>query len=100
MTFSGLGNVTGQVYAGPTRSQHLVSVNGTAGHNAARIREFSYSWPPNGILVMHTDGLSTGTGLETQPALALRDPTLIAGVLYRDFSRGRDDATVLVAKAA
>jgi anti-sigma regulatory factor (Ser/Thr protein kinase) len=100
IAFSGLGNVVGQVYAGQQRSQHLVSVNGTAGHNAARIREFSYAWPPNGILVMHTDGLSTSTGLETRPALALRDPTLIAGVLYRDFSRGHDDATVLVAKAA
>jgi anti-sigma regulatory factor (Ser/Thr protein kinase) len=100
VTFSGLGNVTGQIYAGPQRSQHLVSVNGTAGHQAARIREFNYPWPEGGIIVMHSDGLASGTSLDSRPALALRDPTLIAGILYRDFSRGHDDATVIVAKAA
>jgi anti-sigma regulatory factor (Ser/Thr protein kinase) len=100
LAFSGLGNVAGQIYTGAGRAQHLVSVNGTAGHHAARIREFSYLWPADGILVMHSDGLASGTGLETRPGLALRDPSLIAGVLYRDFSRGHDDATVVVAKAA
>jgi hypothetical protein len=100
MTFSGLGNVTGQIYSGAGLNQHLVSVNGTAGHQIARIREFSYPWPADGILVMHSDGLSTSTSLESRPALALCDPSLIAGVLYRDFSRGHDDATVVVAKAA
>jgi anti-sigma regulatory factor (Ser/Thr protein kinase) len=100
MTFSGLGNVAGQIYSGAGISQHLVSVNGTAGHQIARIKEFGYPWPQDGILVMHSDGLSTSTSLESRPALALRDPSLIAGVLYRDFSRGHDDATVVVAKAA
>jgi hypothetical protein len=28
----------------------------------------------------------------------MRHASLIAGVLYRDFSRGNDDVTVLVAK--
>jgi anti-sigma regulatory factor (Ser/Thr protein kinase) len=100
VTFSGLGNVMAQIYTGDQRSQHLVSVNGTAGHQTARIREFTYPWPADGILVMHSDGLSTSAGLDPYPALAFRDPSLIAGVLYRDFSRGRDDATVVVAKAA
>jgi anti-sigma regulatory factor (Ser/Thr protein kinase) len=100
ITFAGLGNVTGHIYAVSGRSQHLVSVNGTAGHQVPRIREFSYPWPDGGILVMHSDGLSSAAGLDSRPALALRDPSLIAGVLYRDFSRGHDDATVVVARAA
>lgn len=100
LVFSGLGNVAGHIYAGPRQSQHLVSLNGTAGHMAPHIREFSYPWPDGGILVMHSDGLLTNTSLGAHPALALRDPSLIAGVLYRDFSRGHDDATVVVAKAA
>jgi hypothetical protein len=29
-----------------------------------------------------------------------RDPSLIAATLYRDFSRGRDDTTVMVLKMA
>ena len=99
VTFAGVGNVSAQIYSG-ARAQHLVSVNGTAGHQVQRIREFSYAWPEDGMLVMHSDGLGTHTGLEKHPGLALRDATLIAGVLYRDFSRHNDDATVVVAKAA
>jgi hypothetical protein len=52
------------------------------------------------MLVIHSDGLATSTSLSGYPGLALHDPSLIAGVLYRDFSRGHDDATVVVAKAA
>jgi anti-sigma regulatory factor (Ser/Thr protein kinase) len=100
LVFSGLGNVAGHIYRGPGQSQHLVSVNGTAGQSAPHIREFSYAWPDGGILVMHSDGLLTHTSLGSKPALAQRDASLIAGVLYRDFSRGHDDATVVVAKAA
>jgi anti-sigma regulatory factor (Ser/Thr protein kinase) len=100
LTFSGLGNVTAQIYLGSQRSQHLVSVNGTAGHQAARIREFAYPWPPGGILIMHSDGLASSASIEARPDLALHDPALIAAVLYRDFARGHDDATVVVAKAA
>jgi hypothetical protein len=52
------------------------------------------------MLVLHSDGLSSSASVESRPGLALRDPNLIAGVLYRDFSRGSDDSTVVVAKAA
>jgi anti-sigma regulatory factor (Ser/Thr protein kinase) len=100
ITFSGVGNISAQIYSGAVAGQHLVSVNGTAGHQTQRIREFSYAWPDDGMLVLHSDGLSTSTGLEAHPGLALHDPSLIAGVLYRDFGRGNDDATVVVARAA
>jgi anti-sigma regulatory factor (Ser/Thr protein kinase) len=100
LAFAGVGNVAAQIYEGSKRAQHLVSVNGTAGHEVPRIREFNYPWPDEGMLLMHSDGLTTGTGLESRPVLALHDPALIAGVLYRDYFRGQDDATVVVAKAA
>jgi anti-sigma regulatory factor (Ser/Thr protein kinase) len=100
LTFCGVGNVSAQIYAGSRAAQHLVSVNGTAGHQTQRIREFSYPWPRNGMLVLHSDGLTTAAGIEAHPAVALREPSLIAGVLYRDFSRGHDDATVVVAREA
>ena len=100
VAFSGLGNIAAAIYSGSRRSQHMVSINGTAGHSATRIREFEYEWPADGILLMHSDGLTTSAGMDGRAALALRDPSLIAGVLYRDFSRQNDDATVVVAKAA
>jgi hypothetical protein len=30
----------------------------------------------------------------------MRDPSVVAGVLYRDFSRSRDDALVVVVRVA
>jgi anti-sigma regulatory factor (Ser/Thr protein kinase) len=100
LTFAGIGNIAGHIYSGARAGQHLVSVNGTAGFQSQRIREFSYTWPDNGMLVMYSDGLATNTTVEAHPGLALRDPALIAGVLYRDFARRNDDATAVVAKAA
>jgi anti-sigma regulatory factor (Ser/Thr protein kinase) len=100
VTFVGLGNIAARIYSHGEGRQNLVSLNGTAGHQCERIQEFSYPWPDGGLLVIHSDGLATGTTLDPYPGLAARDPALIAGVLYRDFFRGRDDATVVVAKAA
>jgi len=100
VTFSGVGNISAHIYSGMTEGQHLVSVHGTAGFQTARIREFEYPWPDRGMLLMYSDGLGSHTGPTAYPGLALRDPSLIAGVLYRDFARGNDDATVVVARAA
>ena len=47
---------------------------------------------------MHSDGLGTQWRLDRYPTLSQKHPSLIAGVLYRDFYRERDDVTVLVAK--
>jgi hypothetical protein len=49
-------------------------------------------------LVLHSDGLGTRWNLNAYPGLSAHHPSLIAGVLYRDFKRGTDDVTVLVAK--
>jgi hypothetical protein len=46
---------------------------------------------------MHSDGLSARWILATYPGLFQRHSAVIAGVLYRDCSRDRDDATVVVA---
>lgn len=99
LAFAGLGNIAGRIYVGSEARHSLVSMNGTAGHQCDRIQEFTYPWPEGGLLLLHSDGLSSGTTLDSYPGLANRDPALIAGVLYRDFSRHRDDATVVVAKA-
>jgi hypothetical protein len=36
--------------------------------------------------------------LSDYPGLAAHDPAIVAGVVYRDFSRGNDDATIVVAR--
>jgi hypothetical protein len=47
---------------------------------------------------MYSDGLGTQWDLGAYPGLRGRHPSIIAAVLYRDFSRRRDDVTVVVAR--
>lgn len=97
LSFCGLGNIAATVEgSGPAR--HLVSLHGTAGHQVRRLQEFAYTWAHDDVLVMHSDGVSAHWTLDAYPGLRQRDALTIAAVLLRDFSRGRDDATVVVAK--
>jgi anti-sigma regulatory factor (Ser/Thr protein kinase) len=97
-SYCGLGNIGAVIVPadGPRRS--MVSQNGTAGHVASRILEFNYPVPRQSILVMFSDGLASQWDLDRYPGLRTRDPSVIAAILYRDFSRRRDDVTVVVAK--
>ena len=95
--FAGLGNISAAL-VGPTASKSLVSHNGIAGHEMRKIQEFTYDWPPEALLVMHSDGISARWDLGRYPGLAQRHPSVVAGVLYRDFSRGRDDALIVVVR--
>lgn len=95
--FAGIGNIVANI-SSPTRYHNLVSYNGTVGHEVRKIHEFTYPWYVNGLLTMHSDGLSTQWKLDRYPGLSQKHPSLIAGVLYRDFHRDRDDVTVLVTK--
>ncbi len=95
--FTGIGNISGTLLSSE-RSYNMVSLNGTVGHEVRKIQEFTYPWSKDTLLIMHSDGLKTQWRLEGYPGLIFKHPSLIAGVLYRDFNRGRDDVTVLVAR--
>jgi anti-sigma regulatory factor (Ser/Thr protein kinase) len=95
--YAGVGNISA-VLQGRERRQNLVSMNGTLGHTLPGVREFSYPWPEDALLVVHSDGLNTRWDLDEYPGLTARHPSLVAAVLYRDFARGRDDVTVLVVR--
>lgn len=97
--YAGIGNIAATIVA-RGESKSLVSHNGIAGHEVRKIQEFSYEWPRDALLVMHSDGLSSRWDLSRYAGLQNRDPSVVAGVLYRDFSRGRDDALVVVVRAA
>jgi anti-sigma regulatory factor (Ser/Thr protein kinase) len=95
--YAGVGNIAASIVsAGETRS--MVSHNGTVGHEVRKIQEFQYDWPAGALVIMQSDGLQTHWRLDKYPGLAARDPALIAGILYRDFTRGRDDVTVLAVR--
>jgi anti-sigma regulatory factor (Ser/Thr protein kinase) len=99
--YTGVGNISALLHSAE-RSRNMVSMNGTIGGEVRKIQEYSYPWAPceNGrhpLLIMNSDGLATLSGLDRYPGLENRHPALVAGILYRDFTRGRDDAVVLVA---
>ncbi len=97
MTYCGIGNIAGSVVTLDS-SKSMISHNGIVGHEARRFSEFQYDWPPDAALVMHSDGIQSQWNLGKYPGIWRRDPALIAAVIYRDFSRGRDDVTVVVGK--
>lgn len=95
--YAGIGNISGMLLDG-TRTRSLVSMSGTVGQGALRIREFTYPMEADSLLLMYSDGLATHWSLEGRAGLEARHPALLAGVLYRDHSRRRDDVTVVAVR--
>jgi anti-sigma regulatory factor (Ser/Thr protein kinase) len=95
--FCGVGNIAGSIVSG-SEVRHLVSHNGILGNAAPRIAEFSYPWNDSCHLAMHSDGISGRWRVDDSPGLWRRSPSLIAGVLCRDWIRERDDATAVIAR--
>jgi hypothetical protein len=98
VSFVGVGNVAGLLAANGAMPRHMISFPGTAGHNARKIQAFDYPLS-DGLVILYSDGLATSWSLGAYPGLAFAHPTLIAGVLYRDFWRRRDDVTIVVARS-
>jgi len=97
MHFVGVGNIAACIYRNGER-KNLMSHNGIVGSNMRKVQEFTMPWDDQSLLVMHSDGLGTKWELRNYPGLVNCHPALIAAVLYRDFSRRRDDSTVLVVR--
>ena len=99
LTYAGIGNISASILSkGISRS--LISHNGTLGMTVSRVQEFRTEWTPDSVFVMHSDGLHSKWDLLSYPGLISRHPALICGALIRDFRRHRDDAGVVVLKAA
>jgi anti-sigma regulatory factor (Ser/Thr protein kinase) len=97
VTFAGIGNVAASVVAAGG-AHSLVSHNGTLGQEVRRFQEFPSAFAEDALLVLHSDGLRHQWHLNQYAGLEGRHPALIAGVLYRDFGRERDDVTVIVVR--
>lgn len=93
--YAGVGNISGTILEG-AQTRSLISHNGIVGHEMPRAHEFQYPWSAGCTLVMHSDGLTSKWKLDSYPGLLARHPALIAGVLFRDFQRTRDDISVVV----
>lgn len=93
--FVGVGNISGSVLSAGSVKK-MVSHNGTVGHLAPRIREFTYPYQGRVTVILHSDGISTKWDLDAYPGLGESHPSLIAGILFRDHRRKNDDASIVV----
>lgn len=97
VNFAGIGNIAACVVTDSGQKQ-LVSHNGIVGNNMRKIQQFALPWPEESVVVMCSDGIGTQWNLNKYPGLFSCHSALIAGVIYRDFARERDDATVVAVR--
>jgi anti-sigma regulatory factor (Ser/Thr protein kinase) len=95
LDYCGVGNICASVLSSGA-SRGMVSHNGTLGTHLHRTQQFEYSCGPGDRLVMHSDGMSARWSISDYAGLQPRHAAVIAGVLFRDHARERDDTTVLV----
>jgi serine phosphatase RsbU (regulator of sigma subunit) len=95
LSFAGIGNIAAHYFSEGRRRQ-IMSHNGIVGNNMRRVQEFSFDWTADAMLILHSDGLLTQWDIAPYEGLEHRHPALIAAILIRDFSRKRDDVTVVV----
>jgi hypothetical protein len=92
--YVGIGNIAGRIVY-EDQSKQMVSNNGIAGHVASTIREFTYPYSGSVMVVLHSDGLSTKWDFSSYTGLSTHHPSVVAGTLFRDHRRMRDDALVV-----
>ena len=97
LDFAGLGNLGAALLIDGKR-RGLTSLNGTLGHGSLVVQSFHYPWPEGALVLLHTDGISNRWRLDQYPGLSRRHPALIAGMVYRDYDLGRDDAAVMAVR--
>jgi anti-sigma regulatory factor (Ser/Thr protein kinase) len=91
---AGIGNLVAAIIENGT-AKRIPSFNGIVGHATPRIRELSYPISAAATVVFHSDGLTASWQPERYPGLMQHPCTTIAGVLYRDCKRGRDDSLMV-----
>jgi hypothetical protein len=100
IVFCGVGNISMVLSAPNGETRTMLSHNGTLGHQMPRVQEFTQKYLPSALLILHSDGIHTSWKLQNSPGLDRQASATIAGAIYREAWRGRDDATVLVARLA
>lgn len=95
--YSGIGNITGRIITGGSVI-NMISQNGIVGEMNTKAQEYGYPFPEDSVMIMNSDGLTTKLSVEKHPDLLIHHPSIIAAVMFSDFSRDKDDAIVLVAR--
>lgn len=97
LSYAGLGNIT-TICIGAQGTKRLAVRDGRIGGAQTRGFEEEMQLQTGDMLIMHSDGLKTLRDRNFRPGLLHRSPLLIAGFLLERAFRGRDDASIVVAR--
>lgn len=96
----GVGNIAMRMYSG-IEYKNYMSYNGTIGMNIPNtIKDTVFPAERNQHLIMCSDGIRSRWDLNIYPSIFKYDNSILAAALYRDFTRGNDDASVVIAKVS
>ncbi len=94
----GVGNISTRLYTG-IEYRNYMSYNGTLGLNIPNAMNAStFHAERNQHLICCSDGLQTRWEINKFPLIFKYDQAIMAAALYKDYSRGNDDSSVLIAK--
>lgn len=96
LTFTGVGNIVARIFDRYC-DRGCVSTDGIVGSHLGSVKVFEYEWNKRCVFLMHSDGLKSSARIDSCSA---KSPSLMAAECYRDYSRGNDDACVVVVKGS
>ncbi|HHI30671.1 MAG TPA: hypothetical protein ENL17_03040 [Candidatus Methanoperedenaceae archaeon] len=94
--FAGVGNITTRIIG--SENSYPISTGGIIGYNMQRVIEHTYPYTSGDLILMHSDGIRSGINRELLLRLCSQDEERIADALFREYARGTDDATIVVAR--
>jgi serine/threonine protein phosphatase PrpC len=97
LTFASIGNVEARTWGAP-ESLHLAVRRGVLGGAAPAPELTRHAWDLDGVLVLHSDGVSARWRWEDLPGGGAQPAATMAQRLLRAAARAEDDATVVVVK--
>ena len=99
-TICGIGNILTRMYTGINFKSYM-PYNGTIGLNIPNsVSVTPFSAEKNQHLVMCSDGIGTRWDLARYPFIFKYDNMILAAAIYKDFNRGNDDSSILIAKVS
>lgn len=97
LSYCGIGNIEASLL--PRQISSPLSRPGVLGSGKLPVLiNKTLAWPDNGMLVLHTDGVSRRWSDDSNIQLQKLNPLLLSHLLLRDYGRYSDDAAVLILK--
>ena len=93
-TYAGVGNIDCRLFG--ARPVKPISMNGSLGVVSPRFREESFPIEKGDFFFLATDGISTRWEPTDYTRPAAASPLLLGSLLFRDHSRPKDDATIVI----